>query len=112
MPVDTTHFFKQVYLVVRKIPRGRVSTYGSIAEYIGAKQSARMVGWAMNQCHREFPPVPAHRVLNRNGQLTGKHHFSYPEQMQELLENEGVIVKNDVVVDFKNIFWNPNTELL
>lgn len=112
MPSDNLNFFNQVFEVVRKIPRGRVSSYGSIAEYLGSKQSSRMVGWAMNQCHHEFPPVPAHRVVNRNGQLTGKHHFAYPEQMQELLETEDIEIKNDKVVDFKRVFWNPKSELL
>lgn len=100
-------FFQQVFAVARKIPRGRVSTYGAIAKYLGAAGSARMVGWAMNQAHNQFPTVPAHRVVNRNGLLTGKHHFAYPEQMEDLLEREGIEVKRDQVQDFKELFWDP-----
>jgi methylated-DNA-protein-cysteine methyltransferase-like protein len=109
---DKDNFFQKVYHVARKIPRGRVTSYGAIAEYLGAKSSSRMVGWAMNGSGAQFPPVPAHRVLNRNGQLTGKHHFAYPEQMEELLEAEGIEVFNNTVKDFKELYWNPNTELL
>jgi len=114
MPVktDKDNFFQKVFSVARKIPRGRVTTYGAIAEYLGAKSSSRMVGWAMNASGTQFPPVPAHRVLNRNGQLTGKHHFAYPEQMEELLAAEGVEVFNNTVKDFKALYWEPNTELL
>lgn len=103
-------FFEQVYEVVKLIPRGRVSTYGAIATYLGAVRASRMVGWAMNAAHT-FPDVPAHRVVNRNGLLTGKHHFATPSLMQELLEQEGVSVQEDQVVNFKQLFWNPNTEL-
>jgi methylated-DNA-protein-cysteine methyltransferase related protein len=109
---DKDNFFQKVYHVARKIPRGRVTSYGAIAEYLGAKSSSRMVGWAMNGSGAQFPPVPAHRVLNRNGQLTGKHHFAYPEQMEELLEAEGIEVFNNTVKDFKELYWNPNAELL
>jgi methylated-DNA-protein-cysteine methyltransferase related protein len=105
------NFFSKVYQVARKIPRGRVTSYGAIAEYLGTKGSARMVGWAMNASGSQFPPVPAQRVVNRNGLLTGKNHFSYPEQMQELLEAEGVEVIHDKVKHFEEIFWNPLTEL-
>lgn len=108
----TDNFFQDVYSVAREIPRGRVTSYGAIAAYLGAKSSSRMVGWAMNAAHSQFPPVPAHRVVNRNGQLTGKHHFSYPEQMQELLFAENVEVVNDTVKDFKKLFWNPQLELI
>ncbi len=101
------NFFTEVYKVVRKIPRGRVSTYGDIAEKVGGRLSARMVGWAMNAAHTAKPSVPAHRVVNRNGLLTGKHHFPSPTLMQELLENEGVKIKNDQVVDFKKLRWQP-----
>jgi methylated-DNA-protein-cysteine methyltransferase related protein len=104
-------FFQNVYDVVRLIPEGRVTNYGAIAKYLGTGRSSRMVGWAMNAAHGQTPAVPAHRVVNRNGQLTGKHHFATPFAMQELLEKEGVQVKNDTVVDFKKLFWNPATEL-
>lgn len=105
------NFFQKVYQVVRRIPRGRVTSYGAIAEYIGSAGAARMVGWAMNASHLQFPPVPAQRVVNRNGLLTGKHHFAYPEQMQELLEAEGVEVVHDRIKNFEKHFWNPLTEL-
>ena len=103
-------FFHLVYEVVRQIPKGRVSTYGAIAAVLGTRLSARMVGWAMNGAHHVKPKVPAHRVVNRNGMLTGKHHFSTPEKMQELLEKEGVMVKEDQVIHFKEIFWDPSKE--
>src|SRR5688572_22151408 len=92
-------FFEQVFEVVRLIPKGRVTSYGAIAAALGAKMSARMVGWAMNASHTMKPKVPAHRVVNRNGLLSGKMHFAYPEQMQELLEKEGVKVVDDKVLD-------------
>lgn len=104
-------FFSQVYQVVRLIPKGRVTSYGAIAKYLGTAGSSRMVGWAMNGSHREKPHVPAQRVVNRNGMLTGKHHFGSPHLMQQLLENEGVRVKNDKVVNFKELFWDPSIEL-
>jgi methylated-DNA-protein-cysteine methyltransferase-like protein len=104
-------FFEQVFEVVRLIPKGRVTSYGAIAAALGTKLSARMVGWAMNASHIVQPKVPAHRVVNRNGLLSGKMHFAYPEQMQELLEKEGVKVADDKVVDFKKVFWNPSEEL-
>ena len=104
-------FFNDVYEVVRLIPKGRVTSYGAIARYLGTAGSSRMVGWAMNGSHRQKPPVPAQRVVNRNGLLTGKHHFGGPDLMQRLLENEGIQVKNDQVVDFQKLFWDPNTEL-
>lgn len=104
-------FFDMVYQVVRLIPKGRVTSYGAIAEYLGAKTSSRLVGYAMNGAHRVKPKVPAHRVVNRNGLLTGKHHFETPFKMQELLEKEKVKIKNDTVVDFKKLFWNPSEEL-
>lgn len=103
-----TSFFKDVHEVARLIPNGRVTSYGAIANYLGLKSSARMVGWAMNGCP---PDVPAHRVLNRVGLLSGKHNFSHPDQMKELLEAESVIVSDDQVVDFKKLFWNPAIEL-
>ncbi len=104
-------FYDQVYQVVRLIPIGRVSSYGAIAAYLGTKGSSRMVGYAMNAAHMAFPPVPAQRVVNRNGLLTGKFHFGSPDLMQQLLENEGVKVENDRVKDFKNLFWDPSVEL-
>ena len=100
-------FFKDVYDVVRLIPKGRVTSYGAIAKYLGSARSSRMVGWAMNGSHRVKPKVPAHRVVNRNGMLTGKHHFPTPYLMQELLEKEGIKVKKDKVADFEKLFWNP-----
>jgi methylated-DNA-protein-cysteine methyltransferase-like protein len=98
--------------VARQIPKGRVTSYGAIAACLGTRLSARMVGWAMNSAGNAKPKVPAHRVVNRNGMLTGQHHFATPELMQQLLEKEGVKVKNDAVVDFKKLFWNPGEELL
>ena len=106
-----TNFFTRVYAVVRKIPRGRVTSYGAIAKYLGAGKSSRMVGWAMNGAGSVFPPVPAHRVVNRIGLLTGQHHFAYPGQMQELLENEGIEVMHNKVKDFDELFWEPMKEL-
>src|SRR5271154_3776879 len=105
-------FFELVYDVARQIPKGRVTSYGAIAACLGTKLSARMVGWAMNGAGSAKPKVPAHRVVNRNGMLTGRHHFSPPELMQQLLEKEGVKIKNDTVVDFKKRFWDPAQELL
>ena len=104
-------FFEQVYELVRQIPKGRVTSYGAIAACLGTRLSARMVGWAMNSCHRVKPKVPAHRVVNRNGMLTGKQHFSPPGQMEALLKKEGIAVKNDQVVDFPKLFWDPLKEL-
>ncbi len=101
------NFFTLVFEVARQIPKGRVTSYGAIAAALGAKSSARMVGWAMNGCHRVKPKVPAHRVVNRNGMLTGKFHFDPPERMEELLKKEGVKVKDDQVVEFKKLFWDP-----
>ncbi len=104
-------FFDDVYDVVRQIPKGRVTSYGAIASYLGTKLSARMVGWAMNGAHNVKPKVPAQRVVNRNGMLTGKAHFATPTQMEELLKKDGVAVKNDTVVDFVKRFWDPAVEL-
>ena len=103
---NTHDFFQNVYDVVRLIPKGKVTSYGAIAKYLGASRSSRMVGWAMNNAHA-IGDVPAHRVVNRNGLLTGKMHFSSPTQMEELLRAEGVRVENDQVVDFKTVFWDP-----
>ena len=105
-------FFQDVYDVVRQIPKGRVTTYGAIGAYLGAKSSARMVGWAMNSSFVVKPKVPAQRVINRNGMLSGKAHFATPTLMQELLEKEGIKVENDKVVDFSKLFWDPSTELV
>lgn len=111
MKSTNTNFFEDVYQVVRLIPKGRATSYGLIAEYLGSKGSARMVGWAMNQAHA-MPDVPAHRVVNRNGLLTGKNHFQTPTQMQELLESEGISIKNDQIMNFESIIWSPKIELL
>ena len=104
-------FFQRVYDVVRLIPYGKATSYGAIAKYLGAARSARMVGWAMNNSHTQKNFVPAHRVVNRNGLLTGKHHFVDPTLMQQLLENEGMMIVNDQIQDFKKYFWDPNIEL-
>jgi methylated-DNA-protein-cysteine methyltransferase related protein len=104
-------FFDDVYAVVRQIPKGKVTSYGAIANYLGTKLSARMVGWAMNAAHAAKPKVPAQRVVNRNGMLTGKYHFGTPTLMEELLKKDGVAVKEDTVIDFKNRFWDPATAL-
>jgi len=105
-------FFELVFEVARQIPKGRVTSYGAIAACLGAKSSARMVGWAMNGAHRVKPKIPAHRVVNRNGMLSGKHHFGTPTRMKELLEKEGIKVKRDTIVDFKKLFWDPSKEML
>ncbi|MDZ4756807.1 MAG: MGMT family protein [Bacteroidota bacterium] len=104
-------FFKQVYKVARLIPKGRVTSYGAIAKYLGSAQSSRMVGWAMNSCHSEKEFVPAHRVVNRNGLLTGKHHFPEENAMQKALEKEGIIVIQNQIQNFEKVFWNPRSEL-
>lgn len=100
-------FFERVYQIVRQIPEGRVTSYGAIAKAIGAARSARMVGYAMNASHH-LEDVPAHRVVNRSGVLTGKHHFDGTNLMQQLLENEGIKVVNNQIVDFKKYFWEPS----
>lgn len=105
-----TSFFEKVYAVARQIPYGRVTSYGAIAEFLGSKGSARMVGWAMNACHNR-PDVPAHRVVNRNGLLTGKHHFPGTNLMQQLLESEGITIQNNQIQDFSLVFWHPNSLL-
>lgn len=105
------NFFELVYEVARQIPRGRVTSYGAIAAALGTKLSARMVGWAMNGSGRVRPKVPAHRVVNRIGMLSGKGHFSPPSLMAQLLKKEGIKVKNDQVVNFDKIFWDPAKEL-
>lgn len=112
MNTRTTHhdFFEQVYDIIKEIPFGRVTSYGAIAQALGTKKSSRMVGWAMNACHNR-PEIPAHRVVNRNGLLTGKMHFSTLTEMEERLINEGIQVKNDQILEFQKIFWDPNIEL-
>lgn len=104
-------FYESVFEIARQIPAGRVTSYGAIARCLGTAGSSRMVGWAMNLSHRQKVYVPAHRVVNRNGLLTGKIHFGSPGEMQELLENEGIVVENDCVTDFKTLFWDPMVEL-
>jgi methylated-DNA-protein-cysteine methyltransferase-like protein len=104
-------FFDMVYEVTRLIPYGRVSTYGAIARYLGTGRSARMVGWALNACHNNPVFIPAHRVVNRNGILTGKHHFGNSTTMRQLLENEGIVVEDDQIVNFREKFWDPLSEL-
>jgi methylated-DNA-protein-cysteine methyltransferase related protein len=109
--VQERDFFADVMSVVRQIPKGRVTSYGAIAKYLGAARSSRIVGYCMNNSHVVKPKVPAHRVVNRIGMLTGKHHFATPTAMEELLKKEGVAVKNDQVVDFTKRFWDPAVEL-
>jgi len=102
------NFFDTVFQIARMIPKGRVTSYGAIAEHAGTRLSARMVGWAMNAAGGAKPPVPAHRVVNRNGMLTGKHHFATPTLMEERLRAEGIEVKDDKVVNFKDLYWDPS----
>lgn len=109
--MKSDNFFERVYEVVRLVPKGRVTSYGAIANFLGAGGSARMVGYAMYDAGKVHPPVPAHRVLNRNGDLTGKHYFG-GNLMQQMLESEGVKVENDRVTDFKTLLWDPAKELL
>jgi methylated-DNA-protein-cysteine methyltransferase-like protein len=104
-------FYEKVYAVVRLVPSGRATSYGAIAKYLGAGRSSRLVGWAMNQCHGEGCDVPAHRVVNRMGILSGKAHFETPTRMQELLEKEGVVVKDETIQNFSKHFWDPAKEL-
>jgi len=104
-------FFQNVFDVVRLIPKGRVTSYGAIAKYLGTARSSRMVGWAMNAAHTQKNYVPAHRVVNRNGELTGKHHFATPFLMKELLEKEGIVVENDKIKNFSTYYWDPVNEL-
>lgn len=100
-------FFERVYDVARQIPYGRVTSYGAIASYLGSKGSARMVGWAINGSKTKIENIPAHRVVNSNGLLTGKRHFGGVNTMSELLESEGVIIENDKIINFKEVFWDP-----
>lgn len=110
-PKDSFTFFDDVYAVVRQIPRGRVTSYGAISAYIGTKLSARMVGWAMNAAHDQTPPVPAHRVVNRNGMLTGRHHFATATLMEELLLKEKIKVTDNSILNFHEHFWDPSIEI-
>ena len=104
-------FFQRVYEVVKLIPFGRATSYGAIAKYLGSGRSARMVGWAMNASHTALDSIPAHRVVNRNGILSGKHHFGGSDIMQQLLESEGIEVVDDKIIDFRKVFWDPVIEL-
>jgi len=108
--LNKSDFFQNVFEVTKLVPYGRVTSYGAIAEYLGSKQSSRMVGWAMNASHK-LKDIPAHRVVNRNGVLTGKNHFETPDRMRELLEKEGIKVVDDQIVEFDRYFWNPSIEL-
>ena len=110
--MNNENFFKKVYDITRQIPYGRITTYGAIAKCIGSPQSSRMVGWALNNIIFSEDFIPAHRVVNRIGLLTGKHHFRYETLMQELLESEGVKVKDDRIVNFDKLFWDPSKELI
>lgn len=110
--MDNQNFFQKVYDVTRQIPFGRVTTYGAIARFIGSPQSSRMVGWALNTISFSESFIPAHRVVNRTGLLTGKHHFRYDTLMEELLESEGVKVDNDKIINFEKLFWDPSKELI
>jgi len=109
--MEKDSFFEMVYEVTRKIPYGRVTTYGSIARYLGTGRSARVVGWALNNCHSEGDFIPAHRVVNRKGLLTGKRHFGMMGTMAQLLENEGIRVVDDQIIDFDKLFWDPSKAL-
>jgi methylated-DNA-protein-cysteine methyltransferase-like protein len=104
-------FFSKVYDITRQIPYGRITSYGAIARFLGSGRSARMVGWALNNSHSKSEFVPAHRVVNRIGLLTGKHHFGNSTTMEQLLENEGIIIESDRIVNFREKFWDPQTEL-
>jgi len=110
MEASNDNFFERVYTVVKQIPYGKVTSYGAIAKVLGAARSARMVGWAMNAAHN-LEEVPAHRVVNRKGMLTGKHHFDGTNLMQQLLESEGIVIENNQIVNFEDVFWEPEIEL-
>jgi methylated-DNA-protein-cysteine methyltransferase-like protein len=105
--INNIDWIEKIYEIVRKIPKGKVTSYGAIADAIGARTTARMVGWAMNASHTAKPKVPAHRVVNRNGLLTGRHHFASPTLMQELLESEKIEIKDNQIINFENHFWKP-----
>ncbi len=110
MANDKNHYYNDVFDFVRAIPRGRVTTYGTIADFL-CLGSARMAGWALNKCHNALPPVPAHRVVNRKGELSGRMQFEHPDKMQQLLEAEGIKVKNSKVVDFEKLWWHPEESM-
>ena len=110
-PVENRDFFSRVYDLAMLIPYGRITSYGAIARFLGSGKSARMVGWALNVSHSKPDFIPAHRVVNRNGMLTGKHHFGNSTTMQQLLENEGIIIEDDRIVNFGEKFWDPIKEL-
>lgn len=107
MSKEKYEFYERVFDVVRLVPYGRVTTYGAIARFLGAARSSRLVGWAMNRSHGVIPDVPAHRVVNRVGLLSGKNHFNSPTAMQELLESEGIEVNDDQIINFDDVFWDP-----
>jgi methylated-DNA-protein-cysteine methyltransferase related protein len=109
--MDNDNFFQRVYEVTNLIPKGRVTTYGAIARYLGTARSARMVGWALNSSHAMPGFIPAHRVVNHSGMLSGKHHFGGHKVMQQLLENEGIIIEDDCILNFEKLFWDPMKEL-
>jgi methylated-DNA-protein-cysteine methyltransferase-like protein len=108
---EENDFFRRVYDVTLQIPYGRITSYGAIARFIGSGRSARMVGWALNVCHTRPEFIPAHRVVNRNGLLTGKRHFGNSSTMQQLLENEGLTIRDDQIINFAEKFWDPSKEL-
>ncbi|MVN20138.1 MGMT family protein [Mucilaginibacter arboris] len=110
--MENDSFYEKVYWVVRQVPAGRVTTYGAIAAFLGTKGSSRVVGYAMGASVHVLPRVPAHRVVNRTGLLTGKQRFGSPHLMQQLLENEGIVVEDDQIKNFKEVFWDPATELI
>jgi len=107
MKKKKSEFYESIFDVVRLIPHGRVTSYGAIAAYLGSKTGSRLVGWAMNISHGVIPYIPAHRVVNRNGLLTGKAHFTDENEMQKLLESEGIVVKNNQIQGFSDVFWDP-----
>ncbi len=109
---ENNNFFLKVYEVTKLIPYGRITSYGAIARYLGSGRSARMVGWALNSSHHLPEFIPAHRVVNRNGLLTGKHHFGNSSTMEQLLENEGILIENDQIINFSEKFWDPINELM
>jgi methylated-DNA-protein-cysteine methyltransferase-like protein len=110
METTSDNFFERVYAIARCIPYGKVTSYGAIAKVLGSSRSARMVGWAMNAAHN-LEDVPAHRVVNRKGLLTGKHHFDGTNLMQQLLESEGIVVVDNQIMDFESVFWEPEMEV-
>ena len=110
--IENNNFFARVYEVTKLIPYGRITSYGAIARFLGSGRSARMVGWALNNSHNKTEFVPAHRVVNRNGLLTGKYHFGNSTTMEQLLQNEGIIIEDDQIINFREKFWDPNNELI